>query len=487
MDFSERVKQATDIYDIMAAAYHEILPYAPKKRRDCAPLKDTSIRGHVLVCAEERHRSGVAALGSFKRYLLENCLGAGYSFFLEIIDSIDKAYPYEFETEDVAIEAFKSVPSLTRDPELLILPVFANLLNEKLDVKLMADKRHHGWLRGRKMFKATFNSNMRNYLIYEKNEFDYEIKTLQLTDRRTMSRAIKARGTYNVAFFPVTSRALIRILDMSFEENTFTVNDMRPGQVDYITERYIEALDKMAASDEHVDVAIFPEMVFSEPVYERVKAHIRQLRADRLPTIIVLGSYWKDARNRCVVVNDAGQEYYQQDKHTPFVISRTGQEEALSLEHNEVYLIDVEGLGRFITPICKDLDNQSIQEVIKALHCHQVLCPSFSSSRDINASAKDLANEFHVYSFICNACSSYCGEGDDVVPVGKIHSKDEIGYACLPGKQESVRLEHTLPYCFRSQCHECESACNGHMLTLNFGELDPDAGKNIYWQAAKFT
>lgn len=484
MDFMERVKLAMNMYDLMAAAYHELLPFSPSRLESARPLQDMTIRDYVVTCASEMPRNG-KFFSDFKRYLLavdvpeeDKC-----DFFLEIVDSVDKAYPYNFLSEDYAGSAY-TINNLTADAEIIILPVLEHSLCMHLD----KDLAHTGnrWLRDRKNFISAFNCEMHNYVVYPKNELRYDVHVVQIADRKHFSRRLEGKKSLNVTIFPLSNQNLNRLLDIKYARRTFSISGMRPGVLEDITTRYLRSLQTVMEHDEIIDIVIFPEMLFSLEVVPHIQEFLDRQPPEKLPGLIILGTYWLDARNRCVVMDMNGTEIYRQDKHTPYKISQTGHIEALNLDNRDIYLLDIEGFGRIITPICKDLDNDQILTIIKNLHCQYLFCPAYSDSQDIAFHPGQLAASHQVYSFIGNACSSLCGKEEET-PQKSIGAGKPIGYVCLPRKVDTTRDANAIPYSFRENCSQCHTGCNGHLLMLRYTEMDERAGDKVFQQLARFT
>ncbi len=197
-----------------------------------------------------------------------------------------------------------------------------------------------------------------------------------------------------------------------------------------------QSIDNAVASG--CDMLVFPELVVSPVLAEVISEHLGGLsNAGRL-MLVVAGSGWYDrsdgcgGNNVCKLFDNRGVLLGRTFKASPVI---TKQEvdggayeriEDLANPGGELTVVDVEGIGRVITAVCKDLvsDARRPIDLARDLGGFVLLVPTMSDSLDRGfgiqlelLSARNLA-----VSCVCNLCST-CearGNGNDQVTVGLV-------------------------------------------------------------------
>lgn len=172
-----------------------------------------------------------------------------------------------------------------------------------------------------------------------------------------------------------------------------------------------------AAYDEGVQVLLFPELVLDAATLQAVRDWLatHNLRAPRLRLVVAGSRHHPEAdgwRNRCTVLDLAGEVLWEQDKRTPFVIDdaktlqtlKVGCTAARAFEPTRpgyAVVLRESLLGRLLTPICLDyIDDALWAELGADIFLVPAMSKGLSRFRDM---AKNLGGLHGTASFVCNA------------------------------------------------------------------------------------
>lgn len=184
-------------------------------------------------------------------------------------------------------------------------------------------------------------------------------------------------------------------------------------------DRYEELLGAplSKAIDAGCDCVVFPEMVVSPGHLNRMKDQLRATRDTKSLQLVVAGSVW-DRRdesgaggNRCYVLDRFGNVLGVTTKKNPYVNDNV---EPHQIEHldsgvNETTLLDVEGLGRLMVAICKDLESDTDYafQMASAFRPDMLCVPAASGSVKgaFVGQADAIARRIHAICCVSNLCS----------------------------------------------------------------------------------
>lgn len=218
-------------------------------------------------------------------------------------------------------------------------------------------------------------------------------------------------------------------------------------------DRYEELLGAplSKAIDAGCDCVVFPEMVVSSGHLNRMKDQLRATKDTKSLQLVVAGSVW-DRRdesgagsNTCYFLDRFGNVLGATTKKNPYV---NNDVEPHQIEHldsgvNETTLLDVEGLGRLMVAICKDLEsdtNYAFQ--MASVFRPDMLCVPAASGSVKGAfvgQADAIARRLHTICCVSNLCSMVKQWEDDYsagisfvavpsVKIGESHGRQpEVG------------------------------------------------------------
>ena len=172
----------------------------------------------------------------------------------------------------------------------------------------------------------------------------------------------------------------------------------------------------LLAGERDIDILVFPEMLGTELIRERIIQQIREEKWKKIPPLIIFPSIWKKTENDGHNTNKScmllmGKEViFEQDKRKRFHYEKEGHEvyEDIAREKNNVVnILHVEGIGRIIIVICYDYLQEENRKMIMENLCPTLVCsPSFSTGSFPFAILK---GEFFSRScnwVWCNTCSA---------------------------------------------------------------------------------
>lgn len=213
----------------------------------------------------------------------------------------------------------------------------------------------------------------------------------------------------------------------------------------------------ISQSIEHgCQIVLFPKYTLSPSLVGRLRELLRQIEdAERL-RIVVAGSSWIGLNNDvgCNVCNilgaqgvEAGNVLGAIKKKEPFQSSSGRLIEGLKDDSASTFILDVQGIGRIMFAICKDVVSASGQfSGLAKMFTPQVICiPAYSPSLDrafksqLNMFAR---NTFSV-SIVCNACSARRDSKEksiDTSLIGYLEAKKQYEGVYRP-KPNTKRLE----------------------------------------------
>lgn len=203
-------------------------------------------------------------------------------------------------------------------------------------------------------------------------------------------------------------------------------------------------LKTLSVSD--IDIVIFPEMIFTKTMLNLVKQIIKDNRGKFL--MIVCGTIWEGRENSCIVLGGNGIELGRQMKLNRYRCDKFDNDEKLIedilLSTNEkfVNIYDINGFGRFCTPICADFINDDYYTNIADIGVNICFVPTYTTSLfDFEEKAIELGKRNFGSVFLSN----FCG----------ITSKNKISFVYLPQK---IKANFPL-ICERRKEKSCKIGC----------------------------
>lgn len=233
-------------------------------------------------------------------------------------------------------------------------------------------------------------------------------------------------------------------------------------------ERYEELigapLDRAIA--EGCNCVVFPEMVFSPEYLERLKSQLKTANDAGVLRLVVAGTAWcpsgrpDEGSNTCYVLDRYGNELSATSKKHPYINDHVEphQIEGLDPSIDETTLLDIEGLGRLMIAICKDMESDTDYSYMMASAFRpDMLCVPAASGSVKGAfldRAKLISKRLHAICCISNLCSmvQFRSNEDDISFV----TAPEVLVSEFRGRQPDAKVA----FCARSAlCGTSKGKC----------------------------
>lgn len=212
------------------------------------------------------------------------------------------------------------------------------------------------------------------------------------------------------------------------------------------------------AAENESDIVVFPELLGNAEMMKFVSNKIKALSpadADKIPSLIILPSYWEKNRNVVTVMDKFGNVICKQNKQNPFrkVFGGVGYLEQIS-SNLVVNILHFEGVGRIAIMVCRDfLETEYMQQLMRCFKLTLIIVPSFSTgSYDFRRSFDLCAHEDCNVVWI-NSCAALIK--------GKEANFQDIGYVRkrISRNEDEAQMLYKMPICngaFDGECaHDC--------------------------------
>ena len=212
------------------------------------------------------------------------------------------------------------------------------------------------------------------------------------------------------------------------------------------------------AAENESDVVVFPELLGNAETADYVSRKIKVLSpddADKIPSLIVLPSYWEKNRNVVTVMDKFGNVICKQNKQNPFRKVFNGEGYLEQIESNLVVnILHYEGIGRIAIMVCRDfLETEYLQQLMRCFKLTLIIVPSFSTgSYDFRRSFDLCAHEDCNVVWV-NSCAAFVK--------GKESNFQDIGYVRkrISRNEDEAQMLFKMPICSRAFDGECAHDC----------------------------
>jgi predicted amidohydrolase len=220
------------------------------------------------------------------------------------------------------------------------------------------------------------------------------------------------------------------------------------------------------------NIVVFPEFIMSDAMRHTIKEYLKNNESQIV--LVFAGSTYEPAsptkgNNVLHVVNTRGIEIATYYKYSPFnTENRKNNLERQNNGENPIYyesleiltnpgkecpIFEIEGIGRVLPALCRDvIDGEYTTKLVELFAPQMVFIPAWSTSvKSFDPILKYYANTIHTASLLCNCC--------DAVPANASGASNvPIGSFCFPRKVDTT-MDAKLEYTKRtSNCHaNCES------------------------------
>lgn len=212
------------------------------------------------------------------------------------------------------------------------------------------------------------------------------------------------------------------------------------------------------AAENESDIVVFPELLGNAETTNFVANKIKSLspaEADKIPSLIILPSYWEKNRNVVTVMDKFGKVICKQNKQNPFRKEFDGVGYLEQINSNLVVnILHFQGIGRIAILVCRDfLTTEYMQQLMRSFKLTLIIVPSFSTgSYDFRRSFDLCAHEDCNVVWI-NTCAAFIK--------GKEANFQDIGYVRkrISRNEDEAQMLYKMPICgsaFDGVCaHDC--------------------------------
>ena len=212
------------------------------------------------------------------------------------------------------------------------------------------------------------------------------------------------------------------------------------------------------AAENNCDIVVFPELLGNCEMVDFVSRKIKALSpadADKVPSLIILPSYWEKNRNVVTVLDKFGNQICKQNKQNPFRKEFDGVGYLEQINPNLVVnILHFEGIGRIAILVCRDfLTTGYMEQLMRCFKLTLIIVPSYSTgSYDFRRSFDLCAHEDCNVVWI-NACAA--------LTKGKEANFQDIGYVRkrISRNEDEAQNLFRMPICkgaFKGECnHDC--------------------------------
>lgn len=471
MDLIHELRKSENIYDIMAICYNKIVPYHYSKVANCEFTSYKRISNAIGAYIEEGEGSRNPDMENLincicnciinREYKIDDC------FFYNIIHQIDSTITYTYIKIGKYFNRYENVGTLNTNAKrvgnIYILPKIQNsLINELEKNSVLYEESHKGLrARSRKEDVSSINYVLHNYVIYQSDKYTPNLKIL-LDDSR-FKNDIMARKSLRIGVIPFSQTPVEELFIIKKQKDTFSIDGPKEGKEQYLYERFKSQLEIIA--NKHFDIIIFPEMYLTQQIVIDLKALIRDTFknansvSDKTTQIIIAGTLWSNMTNKCYIYDNFGNEIFVQNKFTPFEYNN--KLEGLIPSNFNINILDIDGIGRIITLICKDITNSDLDLFIKEVRGDIICYPAYSPSLDVTRNTRGITESLNAISVFGNACAPR-------------FKQDSIGYCAVP--QRDGTFSSSYIKCYSCDLEECEFHCNPKVLSIHFSKFTEEDG-----------
>lgn len=263
-------------------------------------------------------------------------------------------------------------------------------------------------------------------------------------------------GTLKVAASPLSLQPDFSVhLHSHRQVQSFTLDYNRSG-----SERIERLVWKKIteAGETGAELLVFPEMMGSPDMEHKVQRKLQDLTEwdrKKIPSVIVLPTYFSDGKNCASVLDRDGHLLARQYKQSPYVMTVHHKNYVEAIDGaREVTIFHYPGIGRFAVMICKDfLTTRYMERIMRGFLLTLIIVPAYSTGAyDFRTSFETCAHDYCNVVWI-NSCAA-------MVP-GKEKNFRYIGYTrkrITRYQSESDAYREMIP-CRGLFSGKCDSLC----------------------------
>lgn len=401
----------------------------------------------------------------------------GFNEYYCIIKTIDTNYEYKsrnFTLSFSSIRSFKSLSTISCDPDIFILPRMARTYNDIFNDNLISYERKNKYNKNKAGLRPRYeydensiNSKLQNFIIIHKKEISNNSLIVHelIANSKSVNdfkNKIIQNGKIKICIVPLSNFNINNMFSIGEDESSFWIEEMNPSFESDITQRYIDAIDRYKRCN--IDFLVFPEMLLSDKILTNIKEYLKNNETVN-QQIYILGSMWSkdDFSNKTVVMLSNGEIIFEQYKKTAFKLN--GKDEKILYYDKKIHILDIHGVARMNVFICKDVTDGALMSLPMIIDSNLIIAPSFSPSLNMDCNIQALASGYHCTTVLANSCSCLFDEY-------AIENNKEIGFICQPAKNNTKSYFSIVHYKFDKKCEECKNFCTGYIVELNFSKID---------------
>lgn len=301
-----------------------------------------------------------------------------------------------------------------------------------------------------------------------------QVVTLWLEEEK--KRRIQESKKLKIAVIPFGNQKMVEFsLDKGAHfQVTYEKEHMEKGK-----ERALKLLEDAISAK--ANIIVFPEYVCFQEIQDAIQERLKELdkrKPSRLQELlfVVAGTGWIERDNICSIYNHRGVLLGKQYKYSEYAdLKQNKMVENLNNPGKEITLIDIEGIGKTLIGICRDISNRSLIRMLAESFAPQLLLiPAWSSSVNIGfkEQLKEISAQNHnTCSVMCNCCEAMGGAES---------LKKECGIIVTPYKKGSVVVGKERMICRTTKCiQDCSEGSCIFLIELNFESEAVRQGKMV--------
>ena len=212
------------------------------------------------------------------------------------------------------------------------------------------------------------------------------------------------------------------------------------------------------AAENESDIVVFPELLGNPDMVAFVVQKIKSLSPDdaaKIPSLIILPSYWEHNHNVVTVLDKFGNVLCKQNKQNPFRKEFDGVGYLEQIYSSLVVnILHFEGIGRIAILICRDfLTTRYMEQLMRCFKLTLIIVPSYSTgSYDFRRSFDLCAHEDCNVVWV-NACAAFVK--------GKEANFEDIGYVRkrISRTDDEAQMLYKMPICKGAFVGDCAHDC----------------------------
>lgn len=310
--------------------------------------------------------------------------------------------------------------------------------------------------------------NLKSFSIYRRSSYDYGqppvVKYVGFKNNSYKPSLLTGgKKQIKVAFFNFCTEKE-RVCIENLDQNLLKIS-RNPEFEDYAQAEISLFLEFALAQS--VNIICFPELNGPTPVVNEIKSFLQEKKykdhssLQELMLVITGTNYTEDGTNVLTFLSRYGQEVGTYHKNSPF-IDKNNRSEILDPENATCDLVDVEGIGRILGSICRDMHVlDHTKQLCCCFHPFLIFTPAYSPSvkEAFYENMGELSRKSLTTVLVCNDCSTQLGKKEDTL----------LGYVSTPYKDQTMS---SCAYCELHRQKSCQGEKEEYSGCVHVFDLD---------------